>query len=75
MKDEIRERLNRVVVPVCVLVTVRCKSGCGGHLDSGHGMSLQVHSNYAEFFLAMLFCDAPLSLSLSHIHIPSFSLI
>jgi hypothetical protein len=31
VKDEIGERLNRVV-PVGVAVTIRCKSGCGGLL-------------------------------------------
>jgi hypothetical protein len=31
VKDEIGERLNRVV-PVCVAVTIRCKAGCRGLL-------------------------------------------
>ena len=68
MKDDIGERLNRVVPTASqVVVTIRCKSRCGwtsgvGGL-LGHDTSLQVHGNY------VVFSDALLSLRLTQTYI------
>jgi len=66
VKDEVGERLNRVV-PVCVAGAIRVW-WTSGH----HDTSLQVHSNFEVFFLAMLFSDALLCFSHTYTHTYTF---
>jgi hypothetical protein len=70
VKDEIGERLNRVV-PVGVAVTIRCKSGCGGLL----GMIPCVFAgaqHLRSILLRNVFFQIPFCLSHTHAHTYTF---